>query len=66
MSWSGIILIIVGAVLLANSFGLLEWSWLGQWWPVALIGVGAGSVAAAFARRHTAFPSGRTQAVSRP
>jgi len=37
MSWSGIILIVVGAVLLANNFGLLEWGWLRQWWPVALI-----------------------------
>jgi len=44
MSWSGIILIVVGAVLLANNFGLLEWGWLRQWWPVALIALGVWTV----------------------
>ena len=44
MSWSGIILIIVGSVLLANNFGLMEWGWLRQWWPLILIGVGLWSV----------------------
>ena len=44
MSWSGIILIVVGAVLLANNFGLLEWGWLRQWWPVALIVLGVWTV----------------------
>ena len=44
MSWSGIILIVVGAVLLANNFGLLEWGWLRQWWPVLLIAIGIWSV----------------------
>ena len=44
MSWSGIILIVVGAVLLANNFGWLEWSWLRQWWPVALIALGIWTV----------------------
>jgi hypothetical protein len=44
MSWSGIILIIVGGVLLANNFGLLEWGWLRQWWPVALIALGLWTV----------------------
>ena len=44
MSWSGIILIVVGAVLLANNFGLLEWRWLRQWWPVALIALGVWTV----------------------
>ena len=44
MSWSGIILIIVGGVLLANNFGLLEWGWLRQWWPVALIALGIWTV----------------------
>ena len=44
MSWSGIILIVVGAVLLANNFGLLEWGWLRQWWPVALIALGLWTV----------------------
>jgi hypothetical protein len=44
MSWSGIILIVVGAVLLANNFGLVEWGWMRQWWPVILIAVGLWSV----------------------
>jgi hypothetical protein len=44
MSWSGIILIIVGGVLLANNFGLLEWGWLRQWWPLALIALGIWTV----------------------
>ena len=44
MSWSGIILIVVGGVLLANNFGLLEWAWLRQWWPVALIALGIWTV----------------------
>ena len=44
MSWSGIILIVVGGVLLANNFGLLEWGWLRQWWPVALIVLGIWTV----------------------
>jgi hypothetical protein len=44
MSWSGIILIVVGGVLLANNFGLLEWGWLRQWWPVALIALGVWTV----------------------
>ena len=37
MSWSGIILIIAGALLLANNFGYLHWGWMQQWWPVFLI-----------------------------
>jgi Domain of unknown function (DUF5668) len=44
MSWSGIILIVVGAVLLANNFGFLEWAWLRQWWPALLIGLGIWTV----------------------
>jgi cell wall-active antibiotic response 4TMS protein YvqF len=40
MSWSGIILIVVGALLLANNFDLLQFAWLRQWWPVILIAVG--------------------------
>ena len=44
MSWSGIILIVVGAVLLANNFSLLEWGWLRPWWPVALIALGVWTV----------------------
>jgi len=44
MSWSGVILILVGAVLLANNFGLLEWGWMRQWWPAFLIALGVWSV----------------------
>ena len=44
MSWSGIILIIVGGVLLANNFGLMEWGWLRQWWPLILIAIGLWSI----------------------
>ncbi|MDQ6685827.1 MAG: DUF5668 domain-containing protein [Pseudomonadota bacterium] len=46
MSWNGIILIIVGAVLLAANFGLLQWGWLQQWWPVLLIVVGVWTILA--------------------
>jgi hypothetical protein len=44
MSWSGIILVIVGALLLANNFDLLSLGWLRQWWPVILIVVGLLSI----------------------
>jgi len=44
MSWSGIILIIVGGVLLANNFGFLEWGWLRQSWPALLIVLGLWTV----------------------
>lgn len=44
MSVSGIILVIVGAVLLANNFGLLQWNWIQQWWPLALIVLGVWSI----------------------
>jgi uncharacterized membrane protein YfcA len=44
MSWSGIILIIVGALLLANNFGWLEWGWMRQWWPALLIAIGIWSI----------------------
>ncbi|MEO8312220.1 MAG: DUF5668 domain-containing protein [Caldimonas sp.] len=44
MSWSGIILVIVGALLLANNFDLLPLGWLRQWWPVILIAVGVMSL----------------------
>ncbi|MGZ8259574.1 MAG: LiaI-LiaF-like domain-containing protein [Caldimonas sp.] len=40
MSWSGIILVIVGALLLANNFDLLPVGWLRQWWPLLLIAIG--------------------------
>lgn len=44
MSKSGIILVVLGCVFLANNFGLLEWGWLRQWWPVALIALGVWSI----------------------
>ena len=44
MSWSGIILVIVGAALLANNFGLLTFGWLHQWWPALLIALGLLSI----------------------
>jgi hypothetical protein len=44
MSWSGIILVIVGALLLANNFDLLPVGWLRQWWPVVLIAIGVVSI----------------------
>ena len=44
MSWSGIILVIAGALLLANNLNLLQWGWLYQWWPVFLIALGVWSM----------------------
>lgn len=44
MSWSGIILVIVGALLLANNFDLLPLHWLRQWWPLILIAIGVMSL----------------------
>ena len=44
MSWSGIILVIVGALLLANNFDLLPVGWLRQWWPLLLIAIGLFSI----------------------
>jgi len=44
MSWSGIILVIVGALLLANNFGMLPLGWLHQWWPALLIALGLLSI----------------------
>jgi hypothetical protein len=44
MSWSGIILVIVGVLLLANNFDLLPLHWLRQWWPLILIAVGVMSL----------------------
>ena len=44
MSWSGIILVIVGALLLAHNFDLLSLGWLRQWWPAILIVVGLLSI----------------------
>ena len=44
MSWSGIILVIVGALLLANNFDLLPVGWVRQWWPLLLIVIGLVSI----------------------
>jgi len=44
MSWSGIILVVVGAMLLANNFDLLPIGWLKQWWPLLLIAIGLMSI----------------------
>ena len=44
MSWSGIILVVVGVLLLANNFDLLPFGWLHQWWPVLLIALGLMSI----------------------
>jgi hypothetical protein len=44
MSKSGIILVVLGCLFLANNFGLLEWGWLRQWWPVILIAIGIWSI----------------------
>ena len=44
MSWSGVILVVVGALLLANNFELLPLGWLRQWWPAILIAVGVMSI----------------------
>ena len=44
MSKSGVILIVLGCLFLANNFGLLEWGWLRQWWPLVLIFVGVWSI----------------------
>ncbi len=44
MSKSGIILIVLGCLFLANNFGFLEWGWVRQWWPLVLIALGAWSI----------------------
>jgi hypothetical protein len=44
MSWSGIILVVVGVLLLANNFGMLPLGWLQQWWPALLIALGLLSI----------------------
>lgn len=44
MSWSGVILVIVGALLLANNFGVLPLGWLRDWWPIFLIALGVVSI----------------------
>jgi len=52
MSWSGIILVVVGALLLANNFDLLPLHWLRQWWPLILIAVGVMSLVRPDRARH--------------
>ena len=44
MSKSGVILIVLGCLFLAENFGLFDWHWLRQWWPLILIGVGLWSI----------------------
>jgi len=44
MNKSGIVLIVIGVLLLANNFNLLQFSWLRQWWPLILIGIGVWSL----------------------
>ncbi|WP_372525279.1 LiaI-LiaF-like domain-containing protein [Piscinibacter sp.] len=44
MNKSGIVLIVIGCLFLALNFGLLEWGWLRQWWPLILIGLGVWSI----------------------
>jgi hypothetical protein len=44
MSKSGVILIVLGCLFLANNFGFLQWGWLRQWWPLVLIAVGVWSI----------------------
>jgi hypothetical protein len=44
MNKSGIVLIVIGSVFLANNFGLLQWAWLQQWWPLLLIALGVWSL----------------------
>lgn len=44
MNRSGIVLIIIGCLFLAHNFGLLDWGWLRQWWPLFLIGLGIWSI----------------------
>jgi purine-cytosine permease-like protein len=44
MNKSGIVLIILGCVFLAYNFGLLQWGWLQQWWPLLLIALGVWSI----------------------
>ena len=44
MNKSGIVLIIIGCLFLAHNFGLLQWAWLHQWWPLLLIGLGVWSL----------------------
>jgi len=44
MNKSGIVLIVVGVVFLLANFGLLQFAWLRDWWPLILIGLGVWSI----------------------
>jgi hypothetical protein len=44
MNKSGIVLIVIGVLFLAHNFGLLQFGWLHQWWPLILIGLGVWSL----------------------
>ena len=44
MNKSGIVLIVVGVVFLAANFGLLQFGWLRDWWPLILIALGIWSI----------------------
>lgn len=41
---SGVVLVIVGSVLLAHNFDLIQWGWIRQWWPALLIVIGLWSI----------------------
>jgi len=44
MNKSGIILIVIGLLFLAHNFGMLEFGWLRQWWPLGLVALGVWSI----------------------
>ncbi|HEY1393446.1 MAG TPA: DUF5668 domain-containing protein [Methylibium sp.] len=44
MNRSGIVLIVVGLLLLANNLGWLGFAWLRDWWPLLLVALGLWSV----------------------
>jgi len=44
MNKSGLILVVIGALLLAHNFDLLQFGWLRQWWPAILIAIGLWSI----------------------
>lgn len=44
MNKSGFVLIVLGVLLLAHNFDLLQFGWLRQWWPLILIALGVWSI----------------------
>jgi hypothetical protein len=44
MSRSGLILIALGVLLLAQNLGWLTWAWLVTWWPLGLVALGLWSL----------------------